>query len=170
MSGGTVEQQIGEQSEQAHDGNGGAHDGLRERQETVDASPALRPGVPMEAEPELAEGAAVVIREQPGAASHLHRAALDRATPVFGTAQPLRGLSGMLRRRAYAIPEHRARHWMLLMGADRVDVLEDRLGSALSRPLRGAGFAAAAERASNNPLPVLAGMIVGIWMIRRIAR
>jgi hypothetical protein len=44
--------------------------------------------------------------------------------PVFGTAQPPRGLSGALRRRAYAIPEHRARHWALLLLADRVDVVE----------------------------------------------
>jgi len=47
-----------------------------------------------------------------------------RPTPVFGTAQPARGLSGALRTRAYAIPEHHARHWFLLIVADRVDVVE----------------------------------------------
>lgn len=47
-----------------------------------------------------------------------------RPTPVFGTALPPRGLSGALRTRAYAIPEHRARHWLLLLVADRVDVVE----------------------------------------------
>jgi MYXO-CTERM domain-containing protein len=46
---------------------------------------------------------------------------------VFGTAQPPYGLSGALRRGAYAIPEHRARHWMLLMLADRVELVEHRL-------------------------------------------
>ena len=48
-------------------------------------------------------------------------------TPVFGTAQPPRGLSGRLRRAAYGIPDHFARHWMLLILADRVDVLESRV-------------------------------------------
>jgi hypothetical protein len=48
-------------------------------------------------------------------------------TPVFGTAQPPRGLSGRLRAAAYAIPDHFARHWMLLILADRVDVLESRV-------------------------------------------
>jgi len=48
-------------------------------------------------------------------------------TAVFGTAQPVRGLSGLLRRIAYSIPETRARHWMALLLADRVDVWEHRL-------------------------------------------
>jgi hypothetical protein len=41
-----------------------------------------------------------------------------------GTAQPLRGLSGVLRRAAYRMPEHEARHWALLLVADRVDAVE----------------------------------------------
>ena len=46
-------------------------------------------------------------------------------TPVFGTAQPLKGLSGKLRRFAYArYSEGRAAHWLILISADRVDVLE----------------------------------------------
>jgi hypothetical protein len=49
-------------------------------------------------------------------------------TPVFSSAVPPRGLSGVMRRRAYAIPEHKARRWMTLLLADRVDVWEGRLG------------------------------------------
>ena len=49
-------------------------------------------------------------------------------TPVFGTRQPPRGLSGVIRRAAYRIPEHKAGRWMLLMLGDRVDVWESRLG------------------------------------------
>jgi hypothetical protein len=63
-----------------------------------------------------------------------------RDTPVFGTAQPPQGISGLVRRRAYAIPEHRVRHWMLLLLADRLDLLEYRLGGG-SRPLAIAALA-----------------------------
>jgi hypothetical protein len=39
----------------------------------------------------------------------------------------LRGLSGLLRRAAYRIPDWKARHWLLLLFADRVDVVESKL-------------------------------------------
>jgi hypothetical protein len=45
-------------------------------------------------------------------------------TPVFGTATPPRGLSGAIRKYAYAkFSEGRAAHWLLLLAADRVDSL-----------------------------------------------
>jgi hypothetical protein len=45
-------------------------------------------------------------------------------TPVFGTAAPLRGVSGLLRRLAYRkFSEADAAHWLLLMAGDRVDSL-----------------------------------------------
>ena len=48
--------------------------------------------------------------------------------PVFGTAQPLQGLSGVLRRLSYArFSEARAAHWLLLIAADRVDAWEHHL-------------------------------------------
>jgi hypothetical protein len=50
-------------------------------------------------------------------------------TPVFGTAQPPKGLSGIMRKFAYAqYSEARAAHWLLLLAADRVDTV----GSSLS--------------------------------------
>jgi hypothetical protein len=52
-------------------------------------------------------------------------------TPVFGTACPPKGLSGMIRRYAYRYSEGRLTHWLLLIGADRVDVLESRVTGAL---------------------------------------
>jgi len=58
---------------------------------------------------------------------------LGALTPVFGTAQPPAGLSGILRRMAYRVPEHRPRHWMPLMLADRVDVALALIGSAIAR-------------------------------------
>jgi hypothetical protein len=55
-------------------------------------------------------------------------------TPVFGTAQPLKGLSGAVRKFAYAkYSEGRAAHWLLLMAADRVDTVESTLGSFATR-------------------------------------
>ncbi|MBN1092212.1 hypothetical protein JKP75_06315 [Blastococcus sp. TML/M2B] len=57
-------------------------------------------------------------------------------TPVFGTAQPPRGLSGVIRRYSYArFSEGRLAHWLLLVAADRVDAAEHRLRSfASTRP------------------------------------
>lgn len=49
----------------------------------------------------------------------------EMLTPVFRTAQPPRGVSGAIRRIAYArYSEARAAHWLLLVLADRVDALE----------------------------------------------
>ncbi|GGA68691.1 hypothetical protein GCM10011490_18980 [Pseudoclavibacter endophyticus] len=57
-------------------------------------------------------------------------------TPVFGTTAPLHGLSGVIRRFAYArFSEARAAHWLLLMAGDRVEVVESRVQSlAAGRP------------------------------------
>ena len=51
-------------------------------------------------------------------------------TPVFGTAQPPKGLSGAIRKLSYArYSEGRAAHWLLLMLADRVDAVEEHVKS-----------------------------------------
>jgi hypothetical protein len=57
-------------------------------------------------------------------------------TPVFGTAQPPKGLSGVIRKFSYArYSEGRAAHWLLLILADRVDAWESHLRSfATLRP------------------------------------
>jgi len=73
--------------------------------------------------------------------------------PVFGTAAPLKGVSGILRRVAYArFSEGRAAHWIILLASDRVDVVESGLGS-VGRAIRrlptkrtGPGDLAAAPR------------------------
>lgn len=55
-------------------------------------------------------------------------------TPVFGTAQPLHGLSGSVRRLAYArFSEARLTHWLLLIAGDRLDATEQHLRSVASR-------------------------------------
>lgn len=57
-------------------------------------------------------------------------------TPVFGTSCPPKGVSGLLRRFAYRrFSEGRAAHWLILLGADRVDAWESHLRSfATTRP------------------------------------
>jgi hypothetical protein len=56
--------------------------------------------------------------------------------PVFGTAQPLHGLPGAIRRYSYdRFSEGRAAHWFLLLAADRLDAGEAHLRSlATLRP------------------------------------
>jgi hypothetical protein len=51
-------------------------------------------------------------------------------TPVFGTAQPPRGLSGAIRKLAYRrFSEGRLAHWLLLVVGDRVDAWGSHLRS-----------------------------------------
>jgi hypothetical protein len=69
--------------------------------------------------------------EQQRGMAALSRQGLRAATPVFGTGQPPRGLSGLVRRAAYRVPEHRAGRWLLLAVGDRLDVLEHRLARGM---------------------------------------
>jgi hypothetical protein len=87
-----------------------------------------RPGVPMERAPQALTPTTPqqVERQQPRRGLS-RRAGLRQMTPVFGTAQPLSGVSGLVRRLGYSIRETRARHWMTLLLADRIDVLEHRV-------------------------------------------
>jgi hypothetical protein len=87
----------------------------------VDRDPKDRPSVPRERfEPTGAHWDYPDRQEQrrPREMSVEHRF----LTPVFGTATPLGGVSGMIRRFAYQrYSEGRAAHWLLLLAADRVD-------------------------------------------------
>jgi hypothetical protein len=92
----------------------------------VDLDPADRPSVPQEREADPALGE---IACQPGGEGRERSIEHLAMTPVFGTRQPTRGVSGVIRRYAYrSFGEGRAAHWLLLMAADRIDVLESRLG------------------------------------------
>jgi hypothetical protein len=100
----------------------------------VDQRPEDRPGVPREVTPRPLEGARFPEpARQPVEGEVLLRPPRAEPTPVFSTALPTRGLSGRLRRIAYTIPDHLVRQWMLLLVADRVDVLEARLLGPRSR-------------------------------------
>jgi hypothetical protein len=99
----------------------------------VDLDPADRPAVPKENFNPGGTGARWEFPERqvprwPRERSPEHRF----LTPVFGTSCPPKGLSGAVRRFAYRFSEGRAVHWLLLMGADRIDVLESRITALLS--------------------------------------
>lgn len=102
--------------------------GASGRPEAADADPASRPGVPMY---KRAGSSAEIVRprldQQQTDVEVLVGRDIGALTPVFGTCQPPRGLSGVLRRAAYKIPEHKAGRWMTLLFADRVDVWESRV-------------------------------------------
>ncbi|RQN02243.1 hypothetical protein EHW97_13975 [Aeromicrobium camelliae] len=103
----------------------------------ADLDPADRPAVPKER----------FAPEETGAHWHFPERQEERwprersiehaqLTPVFGTSSPPKGLSGVIRKHAYrTYSEGRAAHWLLLLGADRVDAWESHLRSFLtSRP------------------------------------
>jgi hypothetical protein len=103
----------------------------------VDLDPADRPSNPkLELQPDLT-GAHWQFPERQPEQTPRERSIEHRfLTPVFGTAQPLRGLSGRLRKLAYdRWSEGRNAHWLALIAADRVDVLESAAASlARGRP------------------------------------
>ncbi|MGD8193149.1 hypothetical protein ACEXQB_001490 [Herbiconiux sp. P18] len=89
----------------------------------VDLDPADRPAWPKERFDPGASGAHWVYpdEQQPreGREKSIEHGQL---TPVFGTAQPLHGLSGAIRRVAYdRFSEARTAHWLLLIAGDRVE-------------------------------------------------
>lgn len=48
----------------------------------------------------------------------------NRRPAVFGTSTPPSGLSGVMRREAFKRSEGKWSHWLMLMAADRVNVVE----------------------------------------------
>ena len=116
----------------------------------IDADPRERPGVPAHQDPP--RPVAGVPYQQPRMQTSEPRPLLGpsrRLTPVYSTALPPRGLSGWIRRIAYTIPDHRARRWLLLLTADRIDAIER--GGGLPRLALAAGAIAA----------------LGFWLNRR---
>ena len=96
-----------------------------------DKNPWQRPGVPQEQPPQpLASAHWLEPERQMAETTPLVGRGL-KLTPVFSTAIPPRGVSGAMRRVAYRLPDYKARRWLLLMLADRVDVLEHRPSALL---------------------------------------
>jgi hypothetical protein len=103
----------------------------------ADLDPADRPSYPREDPDRRPPGVAWDLPEQQAFEGYRERS-IEHAdlTPVFGTAQPLKGVSGAIRRLAYErFSEARTAHWLLLMAGDRVEVVASTIGSfASTRP------------------------------------
>lgn len=107
----------------------------------VDLDPGDRPSVPRERlDPDLSGAHWEFPERQPEQWPRERSIEHKFLTPVFGTSCPPKGLSGVIRKYAYArFSEARAAHWLLLLAADRVDALEGRVASL--REERGGGSA-----------------------------
>ena len=121
----------------------------------ADADPANRPAYPMERTPPRLDNVHwdAPARQQPHVKIY-HAIERPGITPVFGTSVPPRGLSGWMRRRAFRRSESDIRHWMMLLAADRVNVVEGVLADARRSP--GARSAL-----------VVGGVLFAAWWLRR---
>ncbi|MCW3073138.1 MAG: hypothetical protein JWP69_207 [Flaviaesturariibacter sp.] len=63
-------------------------------------------------------------QQQPIDVEVLHSNERPNVTTVFGTSTPPSGISGNLRRKAFEFSESNWNHWLLLLAADRVNVVE----------------------------------------------
>jgi hypothetical protein len=89
----------------------------------VDLDPADRPSYPrLRYDPDATGAHWRFPERQPGAEGRERSIEHAFVTPVFGTAQPLHGVSGAVRRLAYRrFSEGRLAHWLLLIVGDRID-------------------------------------------------
>ena len=89
----------------------------------ADLDRSKRPAVPMERMPPRLER--IPPREQqPLKVEVLHSNERPGLTPVFGSTVPPSGVSGAMRRLAFKFSENDLRHWLTLLAADRVQVVE----------------------------------------------
>jgi hypothetical protein len=96
--------------------------------------------------------------QQPRTVEVLHSIERPGITPVFGTSVPPSALSGWIRRLAFRRSESDMRHWMLLLLADRVNVVEGLADDVRRSP-----------RARAAALGV-AGAALALWMLHRRRR
>jgi len=97
----------------------------------ADLDPKNRPAVPKErTPPRLENPPRAPLDFQPVRVEILYSVERPGITPVFGTATPPSGLSGVIRRRAFRHSENDLRHWLMLLFADRVNVVEGLLDDA----------------------------------------
>jgi hypothetical protein len=100
----------------------------------ADLDPADRPSVPRERfDPSFAGAHWEHPEQQPERWPRERSVEHTQLPPVFGTTCPPKGLSGAVRKLAYAkYSEGQAAHWLLLMAGDRVDAVESSLRSLFS--------------------------------------
>lgn len=91
----------------------------------VDLDHKNRPAYPKERTPPRLEGVHWdQPAQQPMDVEVFHSTERAGLTPIFGTSVPPSGLSGMIRRAAFKYSENDMRHWLMLLFADRVNMVE----------------------------------------------
>ena len=91
----------------------------------ADLDHANRPAYPRERKPNRLEGVHWREPEQQAQTVEILRSNERPAmTPLFGTSVPPTGMSGGMRRFAFRYSENDLRHWLLLLAADRVNMVE----------------------------------------------
>ena len=99
----------------------------------ADLDAADRPAFPREQPGYLTGAHWVMPEQQPETRPRERSVEHERLTAVFGTAQPLRGPAGVIRRFAYArYSEGQTAHWLLLVLGDRVEAILAHLRSLFS--------------------------------------
>jgi hypothetical protein len=100
----------------------------------ADLDPADRPSVPRERfDPTFSGAHWEYPEQQPEKWPRERSVEHTQLPPVFGTTCPPKGLSGAIRKFAYArYSEGQAAHWLLLIAADRVDTVEHAVRSFLT--------------------------------------
>ena len=91
----------------------------------ADLDPKNRPAYPKERTPPRLDNVHWDVPERQPVNIKVHHS-IERpdVTPVFGTSTPPAGWSGKIRDLAFTLSENDIRHWLLLMFADRVNVVE----------------------------------------------
>jgi hypothetical protein len=92
----------------------------------IDADPENDPTYPMKRRTDTEQRGYTWERptQQPATVEVLHSNERPNLSAVFGTSTPPRGLSGALRRFAFRYNESNYAHWLPLMAADRIGVIE----------------------------------------------
>jgi len=137
-----------------------------------------RPAVPMERQPPRLEVQPEPPVQQAVDVEILHSTERPGITPLFGSPLPPKGVSGILRRRAFRHSENDLRHWLMLLAADRVDVVEglasDLAHGHVPRIYQEMGGRAELRHDPAAAARKLAGLLVvagaACWLWRRRAR
>jgi hypothetical protein len=137
-----------------HDGHDQGHEGDQVRSRFAhipgwgsDLPRENRPAVPMERTPPRLEVPwSDPPEQQPMTVEVLRSVERPEHSRTFGTRLPPRGVSGAIRRAAFRRSENDVRHWLMLVAADRVDVIggvaQDLRRSPVKLALVGAALAA----------------------------
>lgn len=109
-----------------------------------DAKKSIRPAYPMWKVPREGTGAHWDVPEQQPNFKDFYSIERPGPTHVFGSTVPPKGLSGLIRKKAFKFSESEWEHWLLLLAADRVNVyeglVEDIFHGVLPRPLKERGW------------------------------